>query len=237
MPRILKEWLWIDYPSVSSTNDIAKNYKTDNKEEKVLITAEEQVKGRGRRGRTWISAKGNLFMSLLFSTKVSPSDIAFVTSLSIAQTLKKADNHLNVNIKWPNDILINGKKVSGILIEVGESGIVVGIGINLVCSPAQSETIYTATNLKDEGIDISRESFLEKMLDVFADNLKKCEISGLQAIREDWLNFAYNLHNSISIRQGNNFQSGIFMGIDEQGFLLLKQQNKIEKISVGDIIE
>ena len=236
MAQYFKDWLWNDYAILDSTNDTAKSYAIKGNQ-KVIITAKEQTKGRGRRGRTWISPKGNLFMSLLFNSKISLSDIAFAASLSIAQTIKQQAKELDVKIKWPNDILINEKKVSGMLIETGENGIVVGIGVNLITSPAKNEIIYSATNLKNEGIIISRKDFLAKYIKIFDENIKKCEMFGLSAIREDWLEFAHNLFKNISIRQGNNVQNGIFMGIDEQGYLLLKQQQAIAKISVGDVIE
>ena len=233
-PNIGK-WEWVDYPILGSTNDEAKLLSNDIENRRIVITAEIQTKGRGRLGRNWISQKGNLFMSQLFKPQIKISDLVFITSLCVAEAIVNFTPDLKVNIKWPNDILINGKKFCGILIESENDAVIIGIGVNLINSPTDHEVIYPVTNLNDEGCQLSRQKFIESYLRLFDYYIELYRNKGFEIIRQKWLQYAYKLNNQIGIKNNREEKVGIYKGIDENGFLLLEQNNKIIKISVGDV--
>jgi BirA family biotin operon repressor/biotin-[acetyl-CoA-carboxylase] ligase len=236
MPIHSNSWQHFDYSSLSSTNDKALEYSRTQGRLPAVFTAEEQTQGRGRRGRQWISTKGNLFMSLLLKAEVSVSDFAFISSLALAQTINQFSPILHPKIKWPNDVLINDCKISGILIESAENDcVIIGIGVNLCSSPDNSEVIYPTANLKTLGVDIDRLTFLKAYLSHFNQALHQRLSIGFEPIRQNWLSFAWHLNDIIKIRQHDQEISGIFKGIDEQGILLLKQGKEIKKIVVGDV--
>ena len=232
MELLVEKWQCFDYEEITSTNDVAAKIKLENPMQKIVITAERQTKGRGRRGRNWVSEYGNLFFSQLFRTDISLSHLAFITSLSVAQTIINLKPQGEVKLKWPNDVLINGKKVCGILIESQLNGdAIIGIGVNLISVLKTQELLYPITSLSEVGINISRKEFIKAYLSHFESNLKQCQNEGFAKICIRWQDNAYKLGQMIIINQ----EKGIFKGIDENGFLLLEQENKIVKFSVGDV--
>lgn len=236
MPTQIGRWQWYDYPSVGSTNDVAKEQSRFSSDTPKVFTAETQTAGRGRRGRSWVSVKGNLFMSQLLTTGLPISDMVFIASLSVAETLFLLTEGVRINIKWPNDVLINGKKICGILIEAAENdNIVIGTGINLSSAPDDSEVIYPTTSLSSLGFNISREIVLREYLKIFDANINLGHQKGFSVIRAKWLQYAYKLDEYIKIMQKNRTIEGIFKGIDEQGLLLLQQGSSIIKVAVGDV--
>ena len=226
-------WNWQDFEILESTNDYALNQELPNQNSKLLFSAKTQTKGRGRRGRNWISKMGNLYMSQLFFSSSTPQALVYITALSLAALIKSHLNHGDLSIKWPNDILIDGKKVGGILIEKAYSGaFVIGIGVNLEDAPDSTDIIYPATSLKNYNVIISRENFIAEYLKNFEQNIKK----SFKDIRLEFLSFAYKLKQEITVDVGKRKISGVFQGIDENGFLLLQQGNNTMTINTGEIL-
>ena len=225
------KWQHIRYEEVTSTNDIAKHYT--NHQTPIIITAKKQSSGRGRYGRNWQSLEGNLFLSQLIPNNIPVTHLVFVTSLSIAEALCEITNE-DIIIKWPNDILVNRKKISGILIETYEDKIIIGIGVNLVSHPDLRDTIYPATDLQSLGYNVQPDDFLQIYIRYFDKNLALCSQNFL-IIRQKWLEFAKYLNSPIKVRYSDYTKEGLFKGIDEQGFLLLEQEDTITKIAAGDV--
>ena len=151
----------IQLESVDSTNAYAKLLLETEHKSPFWIAAERQTNGRGRYQRKWISDKGNLFCSRVYSVGNDlehASNLSFVAALAVAETLLKFVSPELIKIKWPNDVLLRGKKVSGILLESfnckNKNYIIIGIGINLSHHPEGN--LYPATNLLD---NISAKSF------------------------------------------------------------------------------
>ena len=177
-------WHWEKLETISSTNDFAKEKSVFFDGNPFVCTAKIQTAGRGRRGRNWVSAEGNLFMSQLFKPDLAVSDMVFIASLSIAQTISGLTTGLQINIKWPNDILLFGKKVCGILIEsAANETCIIGIGVNLASSPSDDDVMYPACNLRSLGFEISTDKFLSEYLRYFDDNVKICRNKGFSLIR------------------------------------------------------
>lgn len=230
------QWRWEQFDTIASTNDLAKDKSADFDGSPVVYTAKVQTAGRGRRGRSWVSAEGNLFMSQLLKTDLAVSDMVFITSLSIAQTIETLTKGVQINIKWPNDVLLGGKKVCGILIESAANvAVVIGAGVNLVSSPPDGDVMYPACNLLSLGHQISISRFLSEYLRHFDGNVEICSKDGFGTIRRQWLKYAHRLGQMIKIVQKDKVKEGIFKGIDEQGLLLLEQGSGIVKVAVGDV--
>ena len=228
-------WLWLDIKEASSTNDLAKSHNIPPEAKALVITAKQQTAGRGRRGRKWISHIGNLFLSQLISTDIDTSKLTFVTSVSLAETLSDLTSGLTVGIKWPNDILVNNKKICGVLIEQADNGnIIIGVGVNLKSHPDNRDTIYPTTDLASLGFLISRKDFLLSYLSKFDNNLSICQ-QDFALIRQKWLDNALYINSLIKVKLKDNIEEGTFRGIDEQGLLLLEVNNSIKKIAVGDV--
>lgn len=232
-----KDWNWIDKEEVGSTNDEALALSKEVTDGKYIISAKMQNQGRGRRGRSWIGLEGNLFMSLLVKVPLSQlGEIIFVVSLSLLESIKNLFPDIDIKLKWPNDVLVKGCKVSGILMEKGEGDyLVIGIGVNIAQSPKIEGLIYPAISLADNGYKTDRITLLKEYLSCFDKNFDILQNYGFEAIRSAWLSHVKGLGEQIEVRGTNENKIGIFKDIDKNGFLLLETNKGIEKICAGDI--
>ena len=230
----IQNWIYKDFKMVSSTNDTAKLW-ADNLKQNCIISAYEQTNGRGRRGNVWVSQKGNLFASYAF--KIKQADLnrtVILSAVAIFETIKFFLPDKNIKIKWPNDILVEDAKISGILFEKGNGDFwVMGVGINIVSSP--ENVIYKTTNFKNFGMDTDRLTVLNYFTITFDKLLEDYYTYGFDKIKQTWLDNAYNLGKSISIKQKKETKKGIFLSIDDNGALILKIDDKTEKILVGEL--
>jgi len=229
---------------VNSTNDIAREAAENNTEGNLWVVAHEQTAGRGRRGREWVSEPGNLFCSLLLKLDVSVADAAqlsFVASLAVRDTLADIlSNDDIVRCKWPNDILIQGRKVCGILLEsAGVSAaqpeyVIIGIGINLKTFP--DETMYETTCLAKES---GRDHTLEEVMAILAPNMTHWisiwQQKGFTGIRTVWLKKAAGLKKDMTVRLNNQQISGQFVDLDPTGGLILSTEDGMKTITAGDV--
>lgn len=226
----IRNWQWIELEETTSTNDAVKEIDGD----KTIITAKRQTAGRGRIGRKWFSQEGNLFLSQIMQSNTPMSELCFIASLSVAETLDDIIKKSSIGIKWPNDVLLNEKKVCGILLEKAENKTIIGLGVNLVSHPQLSETKYQTTDLQEQGVSISREQFLQIYLNKFDENYIKGQ-KNFAFIRQKWLDKALYINKDIKISQKNKTEAGIFRGIDQNGLLLLEQNGTIKTIAAGDV--
>lgn len=233
----------IDLDNVISTNSIAYEHFENGDPGKLWITAIQQSGGKGSRGRNWVSVPGNLYASLLLISKLKPDRIAnlsFIASLALHDALKNYLPEDSITLKWPNDVLINGKKISGILLENhpcqnGKSGVIIGIGVN--CNSHPTDTTHTATDLKELGKNVAP---LELFQHLAANINKYLEIwdegNNFGTIRQLWLDKAQGVGEKIFVKMPKQEVSGIFERIDEQGLLILKTtDNNHQRISTADI--
>jgi len=232
--------------TVDSTNKYAKeNLSKIN--DKTLIYANYQSAGRGRLQRKWNSNSGeNIYASIVLKPSNKLKDVyANLTqylSLILAETIE--DYGIYPQIKWPNDVRINGKKISGILaesvIEHGElEGIILGFGVNLNCNKEDMEKIdQPATSLNLEiGIEINREFFLKKVIDKFCLRYNKFIEEGFLLIKEDYKKRAEFLDMPITVRVFDNEISGIAKDITDSGALkIVDNTNKEHVLLIGDIL-
>ena len=236
--KYISNWLWQEKVETQSTNDDAIELSCKLSGEPFIISTQKQSKGRGRRGRTWIGMEGNLFFSqgLIFDVK-NIGQLIFISSLSLYQTIKAlAPSSRKVEIKWPNDILIDDAKVSGTLLEKGcNKYLIIGIGVNICASPQQQNMMYPVTSLKEKGIDIDRLSFLRSYIENFDHNYEIWQKLGFGPIKTQWLSATKGLKEEICVHNLSEEKRGLFLDIGEQGELLLQQGRKTEPIYAGDI--
>lgn len=239
----VENFLIFNLNEVESTNDLAKSLiKNQQLLPNQIILAKTQTKGKGRLDRQWQSPIGNLYFSIFLQNNLplaKNNQLSFVASCALNQTISKlAKNNLQIQNKWPNDLLINQKKVAGILIE-GEliadnlTNIIVGIGVNLMSHPQNS--LFLADNLRDLKIDITPLEFLKFFLSEFQKIYNIWLNFGFKNIRELWLKNAYKIGEEIKINCFKVNQIGIFEGIDDDGAIILSGNNILTKINYGDV--
>lgn len=241
----LEGWRHLALGSVGSTNIEAMNLAKDGDPGQVWVTAEEQLSGKARRGRGWVSKPGNLYASLLLIEPAERQHLAtlpLVVSLGLYEALSPfLGGRLNdLKIKWPNDLLFKGKKLSGILLEAtndpqGRLAVVIGCGVN--CAHYPDNPLYPATSLAFEGFDIRPYDFFERLASSLAQQLSVWNRGqGIAEIRQQWLNRAQGVGLPIVVRFSQEELHGTFDGIDKDGMLLLKMDDgTVQTISAGDV--
>jgi len=229
---------------IESTNTELLAGKQQYKKTGTVLLAEKQLAGKGRKDRTWQSARGlNLTFSILLMKDVlsgiNVNHLNLAASLAVASAIENL-YQLKTELKWPNDVLIDKKKVSGILTETSIKGtkierVVIGIGINLNQIVFQGEFNFPPTSLKLElGNNIEREIILAEILNIFEGLLLELE-SKPKVILNEWRAKCQMIGDKITITENDEVKSGIFYDIDENGYLLLKRKDSIEKIHFGDV--
>lgn len=228
-------WDWYDANILTSTNDEIKNL-TQNVNF-IVLSAIEQTKGRGRRGNKWHGDKGNLYFSYsieIIATEIS--QIVCLIGLCLAKTILSYSENNQVQIKWPNDVFVNGKKISGILLENIKNNLwAVGIGVNIISHPKLDNANYQATSLKENNIITNREEFLKNYLNVFKQYYQVYKQDGFNKIKQEWIELAINYQKEISIKTEKEIKTGIFLNLDDNGYLILKTNKGEEKIIAGDL--
>ena len=229
------EWKIIHFTVTDSTNDLARSVSADNPGSKMVFVAATQTAGRGRRGHQWSSLPGNLFFSLLLQYDICRcGELALLSSLTLSDVLKDLKPECDISLKWPNDVLLNKAKVSGILLEKGSADdIIIGIGINVLTYPDLSG--YPATSLRAAGIEIAPADLLRRYLQKFDDNLLRLQKEGMPELKERWLRQAYKLNEKIGIHLEKKDIYGIFKGLDDNGNLLLATENSETVIAAGEV--
>ncbi|EAS51152.1 biotin--acetyl-CoA-carboxylase ligase [Aurantimonas manganoxydans SI85-9A1] len=229
---------------VSSTNTVALEAARAGDPGPLWVTAERQSAGRGRRGRNWVSERGNLYASWLLidpAPLTQLSNLPLVASLGVrnglARLVAEGDT---VAVKWPNDVLIKGRKTVGILLESerlpdGRMAVVVGCGINVAHVP--DDTPYPVTSLALEGATHDLEAVfgavaaeMERVLAIFAGG------RGFSAIRNEWLAHAVGVGQPCRVNLADAVLTGRFEALDEHGLLLLRDAaGRVTAVSAGDL--
>lgn len=228
--------IWQDKKTCESTN--TEVYKLcDKLKAPCLITSEVQTKGRGRRGHSWISERGNLFMSMAFKAELQDlSRLVIISGIAVMQTVQFFCPQADIKLKWPNDVLVGGAKISGILFERGPADFwIMGVGINIVSHPDLGASAYATAGLNALGAGTDRIAVLKKLIANWNTLLYIYHQEGFEKLKQMWQKNAYNLNKPIVIKQENNDKSGIFTGINDNGCLLLKNGRKTEVIIAGDM--
>lgn len=232
------------FSEIGSTNAEALARAAANAPEQWIV-ADRQIAGRGRRGRQWVSEPGNLYSTLLLYDPAPPAlspQICFVAALALHDAVCDALPTLDpqyLHLKWPNDLLLAGKKLAGILVEGASAGarqaVVTGIGVNCVHHPV--DTAYPVTDFAAEGFSLTPQALFEKLAARMMDRLTLWRGGrGFNAIRNAWLARAHDLGRQIEVKLAERVLNGRFDEIDSEGALVLSLPGgHRELIRAGDI--
>ena len=248
-PHLPTGWRVMAFDSLDSTNKALIRLVEQGAEltEGVLVWAKEQTAGRGRAGRTWEAAPGNVYASFLIKAPANLADapqIGFLAARAVADTILELPRHNAappvVTCKWPNDVLVAGAKACGILPEIaaapdGTQWIILGIGINLypvdVAAPA-----YPVTSLSEHHIDTKAAHVLTVLSRMLAAGLATWRTKGFAAIRDAWLAVGPEPGAPVSVNPGAGPLTGTFGGLDTDGALLLNTDAGQKRILAGDVL-
>jgi BirA family biotin operon repressor/biotin-[acetyl-CoA-carboxylase] ligase len=231
---------------VDSTSDEMKRLAERGADEGTLVWADEQTGGHGRLGRRWISPPGNLYVSILLrpaATATQSVQLTFVTAVALADVIAAVlPPSRRVGCKWPNDVLVDGRKVSGILLESQSkpdgtlAALVIGVGVNIGSHPPDEAVMYPPTSLHAEGArDEEPGSLLQRLCPTFLGWFDIWQHRGFEPVRRAWLDRAEKLHQPVEVRTDTSIIEGVFVGVDSHGAMLVQQGDRRRAILAGDV--
>ncbi len=232
------------YREIGSTNDAAYKWAESGEAEGAVVVAEYQTKGRGRLGRKWVSPRGKgAYFSVILRPDILPRELSLITlvsSLSVARTIREAVD-LAAFIKWPNDILVNQKKVCGILTELsGETDkinfVIAGVGVNI--NTKKELLPEGATSLAAEkGKEISRVDFVRALLKNLDRYYKIFNSGKIDGIIKEYKKLSAVLDRQVQINYHNQLMNGHAVDIDKEGALILRMDSGFcERVLAGDVV-
>jgi BirA family biotin operon repressor/biotin-[acetyl-CoA-carboxylase] ligase len=231
---------------IRSTNDEASNMALNGAPSGTIVMADQQLNGRGRLGRHWVSPLGNFYVSIILRPDcpvAASTGLSLLTGVALGEALTElGPDDLDLALKWPNDVLISGAKVAGILLEntAGEGGrtafVIIGTGVNVRSAPAN--TSYPVTSLNEAGFQTI------SPLDLLATYVQKLEIwldrwkrDGFAVVREAWRDRAFRLGSPIRLRLEREEIDCVFVDLTEGGALVIEEANgRRREVAAGDVI-
>jgi BirA family biotin operon repressor/biotin-[acetyl-CoA-carboxylase] ligase len=235
------------FQETTSTNDVVEKLARDGVKEGAVVFAESQTKGRGRMGRKWLSPPGKgLWCSVLLRPELRPQETTQLT-IAAATALRRAiqsETGLSPEIKWPNDILIRGRKVAGVLTELSAEPdrvkhVILGIGVNVNLSPGEfpADLRRQATSLRAEaGRLVSRPELAMAVLRALDDDYARVRAGQFTAVADEWEEHCATLGQPVVIRIGGRCVRGQAEALDDDGALLLRSEHgHLERIIGGDV--
>ncbi|MDW7649840.1 MAG: biotin--[acetyl-CoA-carboxylase] ligase [Bacillota bacterium] len=230
---------------VESTNRVLRELADKGEPEGTVVLAEQQTAGRGRLGRSWSSPQGGVWLSVLLRPSLPPFKVQLVTLLAAVAAVEATETVVGITpgIKWPNDLLVDGKKLAGILTEVSAemervNYLILGIGIN-VNIPAGNftgELTETATSLQAAtGSSTDRVAWVKTFLTKLEREYIRAQKQGFSDVLERWRRYSVTIGYAVDVNLGNHTVSGTAVDIDEQGALLVKTDTAVETFLAGDV--
>lgn len=222
---------------IGSTNDEARRLAGEGAAHGTVVHADEQTAGRGRLARRWFSPPGNLYVSVLLRYDLPPpriAELSFLAALSVAETADRLlPKRTRAHLKWPNDVLVDGAKLSGILLEQADGATILGIGLNVLHAP-ESAAYATTTILASGGV-ATVAGALTTLLARLEAHLTRWEAEGFEPIRKAWLARAHPVGSPLRINLPDRTVEGTFAGLDTDGALLLDTPDGQRRILAGDV--
>ena len=241
-----KKYNLINLKTVKSTNlEIKKMISSKVNINNLCLSADNQTDGYGRRNAKWFSYKGNIHLSILVKPKCSINEVnqlSFMTSITLGDTLKKIKSNINIKYKWPNDILLNKKKIAGVIIETSSfvnkkiKWVIIGIGLNIKKSPNLNTKEFKITSLNKEKIYVRKDDFIDSFLQRFFRNYEFWKKKGFNFIKKDWISNVYKKNNKIVVKYQNNYIKGKILDLLINGGIKLKTSKETKELFYGDQI-
>jgi len=235
----------VSYDRLGSTNDEAKRLARTGAAAWTIVTAREQTAGRGRRGRSWIAIPGNLFMTVILRPDCTPqtaAQLGFVAALAVGEAVRAVvPAEASVRFKWPNDVLLDGAKVSGILLEseTTEWGaldwLIVGIGVNVVGHPTVGA--YRTTSLRAAAArEVDAPAMLQRIAAALHSGVEAWHRYGFGTVRAAWLRHAVGVGDPIAVHLDEAPVTGRFADLAEDGALIIETEQGVRRIIAGDLV-
>lgn len=231
-----------DYAELDSTNEEARRLAQAGEAGPLWIMTARQTAGRGRRGRAWDMAEGNLATTLLLRPRAPQAvtgQLSFAAALAAAEMASHFAPAATIKVKWPNDVLAEGKKLAGILLEgaldAQGSWLAIGIGVNLAHHPEGTE--FPATSFPQLGVaPPSCDAALTVLAARFAHWYDAWMRDGFEILRDAWLGKASGIGAPVTARLASHeVRRGLFEGIDASGALLLNEDGQVRAIAAGEV--
>jgi len=231
---------------VDSTNEEARRLARAGAGHFEAVVADVQTAGRGRRGRSWIGLSGqNLFLSVILRPDMpaarAPRLVA-VCAVAVAEALRSFG--ADARIKWPNDVVVHGRKLAGILTELSAMGsriafVVLGVGLNVNLAPSQlpEELRDNATSLlRERGREVEREALVAELLESLEAHFSRHEREGFEKIRERYRELSATIGRRVRLVEAERQVEGVAVDVDETGALLFRHDGGvIERVLTGDV--
>ena len=229
--------------TVDSTNRLAQLVLAAHPGPAAWVMSAQQTAGRGRRGRPWSSPRGNFYGTLAMRLDDEPAKRAlrsFVAALALRDALSALTGaEAGLKLKWPNDVLLNGGKVAGILLENMGDVLCVGIGVNLIAGPddllVEPGAVAPVTVLAETGVRLSPDVLLNHLAPAFARWEAVLNATGFAPLRKEFLTHAARLGTIITARTGTQVRQGRYDGLDENGALVLTTSQGQEIIPAAEV--
>ena len=256
-PGLPSGYRLLAFDTLASTNATALEAARAGASAGTVVWARRQTEGRGRRGRNWESFDGNLYVSIILRPQVSlatAAQLGFAGALAVAEAIEMlAPSGPAVALKWPNDVLVRGRKIAGVLLEsyIEPDGrlaaLVLGVGVNVAAHPGDGNTgdghpvdgaMYPTTALQAEpgAGHVGAEALLSALIRAFDGWYGSWRTAGFAPLRAAWLARAKGLGTPVAVRLPRETRHGIFQDLDETGALCLAAANgRIDRIHVGDV--
>jgi len=233
-------WTVRSHDLLGSTNDEASDQARQGAPDRTVVWARAQTAGRGRRGRTWASPEGNLHVSVLLRG-VGPTapQLGFVAALAVADAVDEVCETARARLKWPNDVLLDGAKLAGVLLEVEQTpygvATILGIGVNVRYFPLDAS--YPATSLRVHGFEVSVDAMLAHVLATLGSHLDQWMREGFDRVRSEWALRGHRRGDGLKINAPLGRKVfGRFAGLDDDGSLLALVDGAVERFSAAEII-
>jgi len=238
---------FFQYSSLGSTNAEADQLFDAGETPPFWVRSDEQTEGRGRRGREWVSPKGNFYGTACYKFDGTPGEAAklsFVAAIAVANALKAYTLTSEPRLKWPNDVLMDSRKIAGLLLEAKKGRVLIGIGVNLVSHPEGGN--IPATNLLDHinpaalNLDepefTGADGFLAVLSNALDQAVRKHLAYGFSATRSDWTALASGIPGPVTVRLPDESFTGQAQSLLENGALrVVAQDGTIRDVHAGDV--
>lgn len=238
---------FLQYESLGSTNVEADTLFKAGEKTPFWVRADEQSAGRGRRGRDWASPKGNFYGTACYAFDGPPQDAAklsFVAAIAVAKALQAYTLTTSPTLKWPNDVLFDGRKIAGLLLEAKSGYVLIGIGVNLVSHPEGGNipATHLLKHIEPEALNsddpefTGAAGFLAILANTLDQAIKKHLAYGFSATRSDWTALASGLPGPVTVRLPNETFSGYAQSLLENGALrVVAEGGTIRDVHAGDV--
>ncbi len=231
------DWRFEAYDELASTSDLCIERAEAGEPAGLVVLAERQTRGRGSRGRSWAGHPGNLACSMLLRPAPAAGPVAawpFLAGLALHETLVEFADAAPLSLKWPNDVLLGGRKLGGILVERGGEWLVIGYGANLAAAPALDDR--QAASLSELGPPPRPQDVAHRLAAATRRWCTMLDQDGFAPIRTAWLAHAHPVGTALAVRTPDVQTEGTFAGLDADGALMLRNGLRTLRFETGEIL-